>query len=159
MGNASAMRAKLLGGDDIRTGFVHFNVMERGKLREIAAVKYPERVAQKSINQNALMPSVADTLINDNSANVKGKGTSFAVKRMVRHLAKHYAEHGCEGYILLGDFKGFFPSIPHDGAKELVRACLDDEAVIRLICEQIDAQGGDRGLTLGSEINQTLAVA
>ena len=153
------MRAKLLGGDDIRTGFVHFNVMERGKLREIAAVKYPERVAQKSINQNALMPSVADTLINDNSANVKGKGTSFAVKRMVRHLAKHYAEHGCEGYILLGDFKGFFPSIPHDGAKELVRACLDDEAVIRLICEQIDAQGGDRGLTLGSEINQTLAVA
>lgn len=159
LGNAQKSRDMLLNGEDVHTGFVRFNVMERGKLREIAAVKYPERVVQKSANQNALVPSIAGTLIQDNSANVKGKGTHFAVKRMIQHLTRHYREHGREGYILLGDFAGFFASIPHEGAKELVRHHLDDEGAIGLICSQIDHQDGDRGLTLGSEINQTLAVA
>ena len=159
LGNASKSRGQLLRGEDIHTGFVRFYVMERGKLREIAAVKYPERVIQKSVNQNALMPSIRDSLIYDNSANVKGRGTSFAVNRLVYHLTRHYRKHGREGYILLGDFKGFFASIPHEGAKRLVREFLEDDRVVELVGAQIDAQAGDRGLTLGSEINQTLAVA
>lgn len=159
LGNVQRSRSKLMAGEDVHTGFVRFCVHERGKLRDIAAVKYPERVAQKSANQNALVPAITDTLIYDNSANVKGRGTHFAVKRMIEHLTRHYREHGREGYILIGDFSGFFASIPHEGAKELVRRHLDDAGAIALISSQIDHQDGDRGLTLGSEINQTLAVA
>lgn len=159
MGNAQRSRSKLLNGEDVHTGFVRFCVHERGKLREIAAVKYPERVIQKSANQNALVPAITDTLIYDNSANVKGKGTYFAVKRMIEHMTRHYRKHGREGYILLGDFSEFFASIPHEGAKELVERHLDDAGAIALVSSQIDHQDGDRGLTLGSEINQTLAVA
>lgn len=159
LGNAVKMRDKLMRGEDIHGGFVRFTVNERGKLRNIAAVKFPERVVQKSANQNAFMPSVRDSLIYDNSANVKGKGTKFAVDRMKRHLVEHYRKHGREGYILLGDFKGFFASIPHEGAKALVRRSLDDDALVAFICSQIDHEDGDRGLPLGSEINQTIAVA
>lgn len=159
IGNALKSKKKLLSGEDIHTGFIHFTVNERGKLRNISAVKFPERVIQKSVNQYALMPAVRDTLIFDNSANVKGKGIHFAVMRMRKHLADHYRKHGSEGYILLGDYSGFFPSIPHDGAKELIRKHLDDEGLIALVCSQIDTQAGDRGLSLGSEINQTIAVA
>lgn len=159
LGNSVKIRGKLLRGEDIHTGFIRFTVNERGKLRDIAAVKFPERVAQKAVNQYGFMPAVRDTLIFDNSANVKGKGTHFAIMRMRKHLADHYRRHGSEGYILLGDFKGFFASIPHDGAKALVRTMIDDEALISLICSQIDTQDGDRGLSLGSEINQTIAVS
>lgn len=158
MGNAQRSHDKLVRGEDVHTGFVRFSVMERGKLREIAAVKFPERVIQKSANQNALMPSMRDSFIYDNSANVKGKGTAFAVARLKKHLVDHYRRHGREGYILIGDFKGFFFSIPHEGAKALVRKHLDDEGAIELISSQIDHQDGEFGLTLGSEINQTLAV-
>lgn len=159
LGNVVETRRKLLSGEDIHTGFVRFTVNERGKLRQIAAVRFPERVVQKAVNQFGFMPSVQDTLIYDNSANVKGKGTHFAIKRLRKHLADHYRRHGREGYILLGDFKGFFASIPHDGAKQLVRSKIDDDRLVALICAQIDSQGGDRGLSLGSEINQTIAVS
>ena len=159
MGNALKTHNMLMGGDDIHTGFVRFTINERGKPRNIAAVKFPERVAQKSANQNAFMPAVRDSLIYDNSANIKGKGTKFAVDRVKKHLADHYRKHGSEGYILLGDFKGFFASVPHDGAKDVVRKHLDDEGLIEFICSQIDHEDGDRGLPLGSEINQTIAVA
>lgn len=159
VGNVLKIKNKLLNGEDIHTGFTRFTINERGKLRDIAAVKFPERVAQKAANKYAFMPSVRPTLIYDNSANVKGKGTHFAVKRLKKHLADHYRRHGSEGYILIGDYKGFFASIPHDKAKALVREYLEDEALIDLICAQIDTQDGDRGLSLGSEINQTLAVS
>lgn len=159
MGHALKTHNMLMGGEDVHTGFVRFKINERGKIREIAAVKFPERVAQKSANQNAFMPAVRDTLIYDNSANIKGKGTKFAVDRLKKHLADHYRRHGRDGYILLGDFKGFFASVPHEGAKATVRKHLDDEALIAFICSQIDHEDGDRGLPLGSEINQTIAVA
>lgn len=159
MSHALKTSDMLLAGEDIHTGFVRFKINERGKVRDIAAVKFPERVAQKSANQNAFMPAVRDSLIYDNSANIKGKGTSFAIRRLKKHLADHYRKHGAEGYILLGDFKGFFASVPHDGAKAVVRKYLDDERLIAFIESQIDHEDGDRGLPLGSEINQTIAVA
>lgn len=159
MGNAYKMREMLLEGEDFHRGFVYFDVIERGKRRNIASVHFSERVAQKSLNQNALMPAVRDTLIADNSANIKGRGTQYAVNRLKKKLVDHYRKHGTEGYILLGDYSNFFGSIPHEVAKELVRRNIDDELLVETLCTQIDHQEGDTGLTLGSEINQTLAVS
>lgn len=159
LGNAVKLKGKLVRGDDIHTGFVRFKICERGKMRSIASVRFAERVVQKSLNKHGFLPAVRDTLIYDNSANIKGKGTSFAVKRMKKHLADHWRRHGSDGYILLGDFSGFFASIPHDGAKALVRSSIDDERLADVICDQIDTEDGDRGLPLGSEINQTIAIA
>lgn len=156
--NVVKARRDLILGNDIRKGFIHFDLYERGKLRHISSVRFSERVIQKSLTQNALVPAIAPTLIYDNSANRKGKGTDFAIKRMKHHLAEHYRLHGKEGYILLADFSDYFASISHGPVKEMVSRALDDERLIALEHAQIDAQG-EVGLGLGSEPNQILAVS
>lgn len=156
--NIAKTRNDLLNGNDISRGFIHFDIWERGKLRHISSVHFSERVIQKSLSQNALVPAIAPTLINDNSANIKGKGTDFAIMRLKRQLADHYRKHGAEGYILQIDFSDYFANISHEGVKQLVERYLTDPGVIALECAQIDAQG-EVGLGLGSEPNQILAVA
>lgn len=67
--NAVKSRNDLLEGRDICRGFIRFDLWERGKLRHISAVHFPERVIQKSLSQNALVPAIVPTLITANSAN------------------------------------------------------------------------------------------
>ena len=76
--NAVKSRQDLLEGRDICRGFIRFDLWERGKLRHISAVHFPERVIQKSLSQNALVPAIVPTLITANSANIKGRGTDYA---------------------------------------------------------------------------------
>lgn len=63
-----------------------------------------------------------------------------------------------EGYILLIDFSNYFGNIAHDPLKGIVANAIDDERIIDLVFDLIDANG-DVGLGLGSEPNQILAVA
>ena len=156
--NVLKAHRNLLAGKDIRCGFVRFDLMERGKLRHITSVRFSERVIQKSISRQALAPAVWPTLTPGCSANLKGRGTDYALIRLKRQLAEHQRRHGTEGYILLIDFSDYFGSISHDAAKALVAKNIDDPRVRDLIDLQIDASG-DVGLGLGSEPNQILAVA
>ena len=156
--NVLKAHRNLLAGKDIRCGFVRFDLMERGKLRHITSVRFSERVIQKSISRQALAPAVWPTLTPGCSANMKGRGTDYALIRLKRQLAEHQRRHGTEGYILLIDFSDYFGSISHEAAKALVAKNIDDPRVRDLIDLQIDASG-DVGLGLGSEPNQILAVA
>lgn len=156
--NAVLSRRDLLEGRDICRGFIRFDLWERGKLRHISAVHFPERVVQKSLAQNALVPAIVPTLIAANSANIKGRGTDYALKLLKRHLADNWRRHGGDGYILLGDFSDYFARIAHGPVKEQVAAALLDPRVIDLEHRLIDAQG-EVGLGLGSESNQICAVA
>ena len=156
--NAVLSRRDLLEGRDICRGFIRFDLWERGKLRHISAVHFPERVVQKSLSQNALVPAIVPTLVSANSANIKGRGTDYALKLLKRHLADHWRRHGREGYILLGDFSDYFARIAHQPVKDQVASALLDPRVVALEHHLIDAQG-DVGLGLGSEPNQICAVA
>jgi hypothetical protein len=135
-----------------------------------------ERVPQKSLNHNALVPVLTRSLIHDNGASQKGKGTSFAMKRLVTHLRRHYRHHGTEGYVLLFDFKNYFGNIDHDIAKQIIRRAFDDDKIVWLTNRFIDSyyehylkmaiKKGEnpdtvehKGLGLGSEDNQTIAVS
>lgn len=95
--NAVKSRQDLLEGRDICRGFIRFDLWERGKLRHISAVHFPERVVQKSLSQNALVPAIVPTLVSANSANIKGRGTDYALKLLKRHLADHWRRHGSLG--------------------------------------------------------------
>ena len=156
--NAVKSRNDLLEGRDICRGFIRFDLWERGKLRHISAVHFPERVIQKSLSQNALVPAIVPTLITANSANIKGRGTDFAISRLKQQLVRHYQKHGAEGYVLLVDFSNFFGNIDHAATKRLIDRALDDERIKALMYAQVDSHG-TRGLGLGSEPNQILAVA
>ncbi len=156
--NAVKSRNDLLEGRDICRGFIRFDLWERGKLRHISAVHFPERVVQKSLSQSALVPAIAPTLITANSANIKGRGTDYALRLLKRHLAEHWRLRGREGYILLGDFSDYFARIAHEPVKRQVAEALLDSRVVALEHRLIDVQG-EVGLGLGSEPNQICAVA
>ena len=71
----------LINGEDVRKGFIPFDIMERGKLRHIQSVHFAERVPQKSLSKNALMPVLSNSLIYDNGASRQGMGISHAINR------------------------------------------------------------------------------
>lgn len=170
--NVAAINRNLVYHKDIRKGFICFTLMERGKLRKIMSVHFSERVPQKSLNQNALIPVLTRPLIHDNGASRKGMGTGFAMKRLVGHLRWHFRRYGNEGYILLVDFSDYFGSIDHEVAKQIIADAFDDPGIIWLADLFIDSyyefnvkfkklpeEEAHKGLGLGSEINQTIAIA
>lgn len=170
--NVAAINRNLVYHKDIRKGFICFILMERGKLRKIMSVHFSERVPQKSLNQNALIPVLTRSLIHDNGASRKGMGTGFAMKRLVGHLRWHFRRYGNEGYILLVDFSDYFGSIDHEVAKQIIADAFDDPGIIWLSNSFIDAyyefnvkyknlpeEEAHKGLGLGSEINQTIAIS
>ena len=138
-------------------GFIEFNIMERGKKRHIRSVHISERVVQKVLCEKVLVPIYTDTLIYDNGASQKGKGTDFSMNRLTCHLQRHHRKHGNNGYVLLMDFKSYFDTIPHSVIyKENDKRLHDDK--VRKIANQFMEDFGDVGLGLGSQISQTYAL-
>ena len=156
--NSLYARRDLLAGNDIRKGFVRFHVIERGKDRAIAAPRFSERVIQKAVTRAVMAPAVWPTLTPGCAANMRGRGTDYALMRLKGQLAEHYRRHGAEGYVLLMDFSDYFGTIDHGTALDLVRRTLTDPAAVESMRLQIEANGRI-GLGLGSEPNQALAVA
>lgn len=144
-------------GKDVRKGFSKFYIFERGKKRHISAVKFYERVAQKALCRYVLYPAFEHSLIYDNAASRKYKGTKFAQDRLTVFLRRYYRQYGADGYALSMDFKGYFDNINHDVAKKISRCEVEDKHILKLIDDFIDAYG-DIGLGLGSETSQLHAI-
>ena len=146
-------------GKDIRKGFIEFKIVERGKQRHIRSVHFSERVVQKSLCTNVLIPHLTRSLIHDNGANVKDKGIHFAVNRLKRHLRQHFKLRGRDGYVLLIDFKGYFENILHEPLLDIYnRAFGEDKKLVELAMLFVYAFG-DYGLGLGSETSQINAIS
>lgn len=156
LANVYKTHENLINGVDVRRGFTKFDIFERGKLRHIQAVKFSERVVQKSICKNALLPILTNGMIYDNGASQKGKGTHFAMRRLQKHLERHFRHHGREGGILLIDLHDYFASIDHEKLKALISEKIKDERTLLYTFRFIDAF--DKGLGLGSEVSQIGAV-
>lgn len=113
-----------------------------------------ERVAQRSLCADALIPVLSHSLVYDNGASVKGKGISFAMDRLTAHLHRHYRKYGQEGYVLSIDFKNYFGNINHKYVEYILRKNFTDKKLIDFAMLFVD-----KGLGLGSETSQILAVA
>ena len=155
---AGESRREVLNGTYRSRGFKHFDVVERGKTRHIQSVHIRDRAVQKVFCQHTLIPQIYPRLIYDNSASQAGKGTEFALKRLVEHLRWHYARYGKEGAVVLMDLHGYFDSIPHAGAIEVITEHEEDPRTRRYIEDFINSFRGDTGLGLGSELCQIAAV-
>lgn len=139
------------------SGFFEFNISERGKKRHIRSVTMGERVVQRCLCDNALVPMLKRSFIYDNGACLKHKGYSFTINRLCLHLRQHYRKYGTAGYILLFDFSKFFDSISHALLRQILQKNFTDERLLKLTQHFIDAFG-DSGLGLGSQISQSLAL-
>lgn len=148
---------KLRRGTYKSPGFFEFDLFERGKARHIRSTTIGERVVQRTLCDRALNPILCRTFIHDNGASLPKKGYDFAVDRLTRHLRRHIREHGRDGYILLFDFKRFFDNVDHALIKAELRRQFSDPRIVKITSHFVD-MFGDRGLGLGSQISQVLAL-
>lgn len=153
-------------GEDVSRGFIIFWLCERGKMRRIKSVHIWERVVQRSLCDNALVPVLQNGLVYDNGASMKGKGIHFALNRMKAHLHEFYRENGYsnDGYILLIDFSSYFDNILHGPVYEDLERNFSDRRILNLSAQLIrpfceDRKDGlEKSLGIGSQISQILAV-
>ena len=159
MRNIIDARRKLLAGESVQNGFVEFDLHERGKVRHIKSIHISERVVQKALCDNVLVPLVSPTLIYDNGASVKGKGVHFALRRIIAHLSKFYKHNGSnQSYCLRVDFTKYFDSIDHAVLFEMQDRLIKDERVKSLLRSFISVFGDGKSLGLGSQISQICAI-
>lgn len=137
--------------------FREFNLFERGKLRHVHAVRFAERVVQNSFCDNCLVPILTPSLIYENGASIKGKGTDFNLDLLTRQLREHIRKHGLKGGIYQYDFSGYFAGIDIGLCEMLVNGKLKDPLMQKVYHEIIMAYGGN-GLGLGAQVSQISAV-
>ena len=138
-------------------GFYEFDLYEREKHRHIRSTVIGERVVQRYLCDNALVPVLSRTLIHDNGATMLKKGYDFAMRRYEQHLHEHYRKHGTDGWVLMFDFSAFFDNVSHEVLSGILRKNFTDERIIGLT-EHLISMFGDAGLGLGSQISQVLAL-
>lgn len=153
-------------GENVSQGFIVFWLCERGKLRLIKSVHIWERVIQRSLCTNALVPVLQTGLIYDNGASMEGKGIHFALNRLDAHLHRFYRRNGFsnDGYILVIDFSKYFDNILHEPVYQDLQKNFTDERIINLAAQLIRPFCADRkdgkeiSLGIGSQISQILAM-
>lgn len=129
---------ELLNGTYEQRNFYEFTLAERGKIRRIKSLHVSDRVVQRSLCDEMLIPRLYKYLTYDNGASVKNKGISFARDRLVAHLQKYYRKHGSDGYVLLIDFKKFFDNIQHDKLLDTILPSFDS-SIGSLLIKLIDS--------------------
>lgn len=143
--------------------FYCFDLYERGHLRHIRSLKISERTAQKALCDYALVPVLSRSHIYDNGATMKDKGIAFAESRLMKHIRRFVREMGPmealrNGYVIQFDFHHYFDNADHDVLMDIVKKNFTDERLIATVRKFVD-DFGERGLGLGSQISQVLALS
>lgn len=132
--------------------FLEFELNERGHNRHIEALGIADRVVQRALCDEVLMPQLGKYLIYDNGASQKDKGVEFCRRRLETHLHKYYRKYGSDGYFLHIDFRKFFDNIRHDKLLAAFSDKLDDDSVMPVLENmvqsfKIDISYSDKDLT------------
>ena len=140
--------------------YKEFDIYERGKKRHIKAPSIKDRVFCHALCQDVLLPRILPTLIYDNSASIKGKGISFARKRMLTHLHRYHTTYGTNvGYVLQTDFSSFFDSIDHELLLKSFFQYVPEPEIQRLITVVTKSfSNSEKGLGIGSELSQLAGI-
>ncbi len=163
--NCTKLNSELHEGSYKKHKSTHFVLHERGKLRHISAVAFPDRVVQRALCDVSLVPVLSYGLIYDNSASLPGRGTSFARKRFEKRLLTSCRTWD-EPYIALVDFSNYFGSIDSYRAFEmlyrhymmLAQTDKEQKSVERLMSVAKIFVCDEDHLGLGNQTSQTLAV-
>lgn len=157
--NARKSHKLLMSGADTRQGYYNFNIVERGKLRNVHSLHYAERVIRRSVCTNAMVPILSNGLIYDNGASLENKGISFAINRCATMLHRYFRKYkDNEGYVLVVDFKKYFDNIQHQPMFIMFDHHFYDPSLNR-ICKNFVSGTGNSGLYIGPEDSQISAIA
>jgi len=167
VGKSQTLRHDLLTGKYKMQRTVEVEVF-RPKHRIANAPASRDKIWQKSMCECGIYEDLTSSLIMDNIACQKGKGTDMAIRRVIRMLQRLHRE--APGEPVFGvhlDIKRYFPSTPQNEVKELDRRKITEELFLLYLDEIIESYEdkrpkediekdpfGKRGTGLGSEINQ-----
>lgn len=133
------------------------------KPRTVNSLRFRDRVVQRCMCNNGLYEDLTRGNIYDNGACQKGKGTKFARNRLKCAMQRHFRQFGNNGYVLSLDIHSFFNSIPHDKLIQMVYNKVRNPRYRIMVAQVIRSfstpEQPDRGIGLGSQISQLLAVA
>lgn len=139
--------------------YVHFTISERGKTRPIDAPRIQDRQIHKVYTQKVLLPLYLPSMIYNNGASLPGKGFEFSKRELREDLHWHFRRYGREGYVILLDFKQFFPSVSHEELFKRHDRLLLNRDIRQLGDDVIRTVPGNRGLPLGVEPSQAEMIA
>lgn len=137
--NINQTQKEIANGTYEQKDFYEFPLNERGKTRHIKSMHISDRVVQRSVCDNVLVPELERYLIYDNGASMKGRGIHFARKRLSTHLHKYFRKNGSnDGYILLIDFTKFFDNICHEPLVKEMRSKIGNDETMNFVAKLID---------------------
>jgi len=154
--NLTVLHNDLINGNYKLDKFNEFRICERGKMRNISAHSFKDRIVQKCLCDYYLVPLLSKSLIYDCGATIKGRGVSFQKKRVTAHLNKYKLNHGNKGFILTIDIHHYFESIDHKILLKLLKNRILDDKIYWLL--EMIINSTEKGLTLGSQISQICAL-
>lgn len=131
------------------------------KERKIEALPFKSRVMVRCFCDVCLKPKVERTLIYDNAACRKGKGTIFAIKRLHQFLRKEYRTQNNNGfYFLKCDIHKYFPSIKHAILLQFLEelSFSKEEMWVNQMLIQEQPNKENKGLPLGNQSSQWYAL-
>lgn len=152
--------------------YIQFYVMEP-KERLIHATRIRDRVWQRSMCNNGIYDDMTRGLIYDNAACQKEKGVDFTINRLKTHLYRYFSENKTnKGWAAHLDIRHYFPSTPHETAKDTIRKRVTDAEFVRQVETIIDSftdmrpeneiaadPFGKRGIHLGCQMSQLIQLA
>ena len=159
---------QLSSGMIIISDFWHSIIYERGKERLLCSLKVMDRVEQKAINRNFLLPAFVPSLMRDNVASLEGRGMDDAIQRLTNHLRHAYNKHGLNFFIAKLDIKSYFDNIPHEPLYNMICTRTSDQMLLKYFETLFKkykydpfihaGQFVDRGIGLGGEVPQTFGI-
>ena len=152
----------------------HVIINERGKKRVISPVIFKDRIVQRSLCEFCLLPLIVPTLIYDNTASIKGKGTGFSRSRFLKHYKGALDAFGNSGYFVKIDYHDYFHSIDNQKCWEKFETlvwkrakqisfngrswCEIEKDVIKILNLMKQFVFEEKGLGLGNQTSQILAI-
>ena len=141
------------------SNYVHFTISERGKTRPIDAPCIQDRQMQKVFTQKVLLPLFLPEMIWNNGASLPGKGFEFSKRELRKDLRWHFRKYGLEGYVILIDFKQFFPSVSHEMIFRRHDELIRNKDLLDIANTIVNTVPGGKGLPLGVEPSQAEMIA
>ena len=125
------------------------------KRRRAQVPSQEDKIVQHAICDHVIYYPMVKPLIDGASANTKGRGTDYGIKRLRNDLRSFWFRHNKVPYILKGDVKNYFGSIPIDKAIELAEKRIEDKEILDIVVKFIKLT--NEGLPLGLQQSQLLS--
>lgn len=134
-----------------------FFTLTEPKVREIMSIHFRDRIYLRSFNDNAVYPQITKSLIPDNFACQKDKGTDEARERLRQFLIEHFHKYGTKGYCLNCDIKGYYPNMDREFSVKVMKNYLDD-VTYKIMEEELRSHPGTKGYNPGEQTIQNVGI-